>query len=227
MFGYYAAAATALFSALLISPAVADQQNVTGLQGTWSSGAGLVSTGSGFANPVNFSFTYPPVTGISYSFTDLGQFEQAEYQMQANGSQPNCITGTVLWQHGAWESLANGSIILNPISIDGRLQVQDPCAAQSNVLFQFNTTVLISSWRVFSDPQRGPKLQMYKYDGSPYTPMYLIANPPNMLPTETLSSNLTVSGDGVLSAAHESVRKVGLAVLVGVVGIVGGVMAVL
>lgn len=147
--------------------------------------------------------------------------------MVSNGSQPNCIEGTVLWQHGGWESLDNGSIILNPIAIDGRLQVQDPCAAQSNVIFQFNTTVLISSWRIFSDPQRGPKLQMYQYNGAPYSPMYLVANPPNMLPTETLSSNLTISGDGVRGAAEETAVRVGSMALLGLAGMLAGAAMVL
>lgn len=225
--------ASLLASATLISTllhtvvAQSDVHNVTGLAGTWSSGSGAVSTGTGFANPVNFTFHYPPVTGISYSFTDDGHFEQAEYRMVSNGSQPNCIEGTVLWQHGSWQSLDNGSIILDPIAIDGRLQVQDPCAAQSNVIFQFNTTVLISSWRIFSDPQRGPKLQMYQYNGAPYSPMYLVAQPPNMLPTETLSSNLTISGDGVRSAAEETAIRLGSMTLLGVAGMLAGAALVL
>lgn len=142
--------------------------------------------------------------------------------MVSNGSQPNCIKGTVLWQHGSWELLGNGSIVLNPISSDGRLQVQDPCAAQSNLLFQFNTTILISSWRVFSDPKRGPKLQMYQYDGAPYSLMFLVAQPPMMLPTETLTANLTVSGDGVLSAAQATVVRFSWMGLVGVAGVLAG-----
>lgn len=146
--------------------------------------------------------------------------------MVANGSQPNCIQGTVLWQHGSWQSLDNGSIVLNPIAVDGRLQVQDPCAAQSNVIMQFNTTVLFSSWRIFSDQQRGPKLQLYAFDGSPKSPMFLIANPPNMLPTETLSANTTIGGDG-LSAAVASAKRMGLAALVAVSGAAAGMALVL
>lgn len=147
--------------------------------------------------------------------------------MVSNGTEPRCIQGTVLWQHGSWDYLSNGSIVLTPISIDGRLQVQDPCAAQSNVIFQFNTTVLISSWRIFSDPQRGPKLQMYQYDGSPYSPMYLIAQPPNMLPTETLSANLSISGDGVLNAAQANVARFSWMVMAGVAGVLAGAVAIL
>lgn len=146
--------------------------------------------------------------------------------MVANGSQPNCIQGTVLWQHGTYQNLDNGSLILNPFSQDGRLQVQDPCAAQSDVIMQFNTTVLFSSWRIFSDATRGPKLQLYAFDGSPKSPMFLIANPPNMLPTTTLTANTTTGGDG-LSAATENLKKMGLMATMGISGAVAGVALLL
>lgn len=60
--------------------------NVTPIVGTWSSGSKQVVTGAvstflpflhhkarrahrsqGFASPANMSFTYPPVTGVSYA----------------------------------------------------------------------------------------------------------------------------------------------------------------
>lgn len=149
-----------------------------------------------------------------------------QLRMVANGSQPNCIQGTVLFQHGTWQNLANGSIILNPFAADGRLQVQDPCAAQSDVIMQFNTTVLFESWRIFSDPQRGPKLQLYAFDGTPKSPMFLIANPPNMLPTTTLSANTTLGGTG-LSAAMENVKRLGLMATVATSGVVAGMALLL
>ena len=78
------------FALLLATPLVYSQilydvtHNATSLVGTWSSGSKAVSTGpvsaiiqnhrnipthasQGFANPTNMSFTYPSVTGISYS----------------------------------------------------------------------------------------------------------------------------------------------------------------
>lgn len=145
--------------------------------------------------------------------------------MVSNGSQPNCIQGTVLFQHGTWQALANGSIVATPIAIDGRLQVEDPCAAQSNIIMQFNTTVLFQSWRIFQDPQRGPKLQLYQFDGSPLSPLYLIANPPNMLPTQLLSVNMTLGPDGSLTLDNKAVRTLGGIVLVTVVGMFLGVAA--
>ncbi|KAG8994357.1 Reversal of tor2 lethality [Tulasnella sp. JGI-2019a] len=198
---------------VLWAPAVWAQQdilydtahNATSLLGTWSSGSGAVVTGAGFANPVNFSFTYPTTTGISYSFTtdvlsdgSAGYFEEALYRFTGNGSQPTCIVGVVQWQHGTYQTLANGSMILNPFASDGRQQVQDMCAAQSNIIRQFNQTTLFQSWRIFSDPQRGPKLQIYQFDGSPLAPMFQLAQTPNMLPTTTLTANVT---DGQTSSS--------------------------
>lgn len=67
--------------------------NVTGLDGTWSSGSGNVTTGLQFFNPSNAKFNIPSVTGISYSFTQDGFFEQAKYTYTSNGafSQSTCI----------------------------------------------------------------------------------------------------------------------------------------
>jgi hypothetical protein len=107
--------------------------------------------------------------------------------------------------------------------VDGRIQIQDPCAAQSNVILQFNTTLLFSSWRIFSDPQRGPKLQLYAFDGSPMSPMFLKATPPNMMPTQTLSVNMTINGDGTLSAAQANMARIGWMALVTVSGAVAGI----
>ncbi|KAF8531979.1 chaperone for protein-folding within the ER, fungal-domain-containing protein, partial [Gautieria morchelliformis] len=163
--------------------------NATPITGTWSTGSGAVSTGSGFANPVNFSFTYPKTTGRSFSFTDDGFFEQAEYRFSSNASDPHCITGVVTFQHGKYDLLSNGSILLNPFAVDGRQQVQDPCAAVSNQLTQWNTTVLFLQWRIFPLPSGGNHLNLYEFDGTPVAPMNLIANPPNMLPTQVLTQN--------------------------------------
>jgi len=172
--------------------------NVTSLLGTWSSGSGAVRTGVGFANPVNFTFTYPNTTGISYSFTtdilsdgSAGYFEEAQYRFTGNGSQPTCIVGVVQWQHGTYTLNSNGSITLNPFAADGRQQVQDMCAAKSNVIQQFNQTTLFAAWNIVTDPSKGTKLQLYRFDGAPLSPMYLISQTPNMLPTTTLTNSST------------------------------------
>jgi len=226
-------ATTAIVPSVLAQDEVILSQghNVTSLLGTWSSGSGAVRTGVGFANPVNFTFDYPATTGISYSFTtdvlsdgSAGYFEEAQYRFTSNASQPTCIIGVVQWQHGTYQLLPNGSIVLNPFASDGRQQVQDMCAAKSNIIQQFNQTTLFQSWAIWQDPQRGPKLQIYQFNGAPDPPMYLISPTPNMLPTTTLTANVT-EGQTTLNAGP---RRAGLelgavlvaAVLASVVGLV-------
>jgi len=228
---FYALAALCL--SLLSSPLVAAQDvtldanhNVTSLLGMWSSGSGAVKTGAGFANPVNFSFIYPATTGISYSFTtdtlpdgSAGYFEEAQYRFSGNGSRPNCIVGVVQWQHGTYTLQPNGSIILNPFAPDGRQQVQDMCASQSNIIQQFNQTTLFLNWNIYQDPQRGYKLQLYRFDGAPLSPMYLISQTPNMLPTQTLTANVTAGATSASSNALSSRDVLYVGSMLGMTGV--------
>ena len=160
--------------------------------------------------------------------TDDGYFEQAEYRFSSNASDPHCITGVVTFQHGTYELLSNGSILLNPFSADGRQQVQDPCAAVSNQINQWSATVLFQQWRIFPLPTGGNHLNLYEFDGSPVAPMNLVANPPNMLPTQVLTKNV--------SAASPSKRAIGIearsnaprnALLAGSIGGLAGLGALL
>ncbi|KAG9051632.1 Reversal of tor2 lethality [Tulasnella sp. UAMH 9824] len=218
----------ALFVGLLSSSLTTAQQaydpehNVTSIAGTWSSGNGAVMTGPGFANPVNFTFNYPATTGISYSFTEEslsdgsnGYFEEAQYRFQGNGSRPTCIVGVVQWQHGTYTLNSNGSITLNPFAADGRMQVQDMCAAKSNIIQQFNQTTLFAAWNIYQDTTRGYKLQLYRFDGAPLSPMYQISTTPNMLPTELLT-NTTVNT--VVIGAASSRRDTSFLPMLGVAG---------
>jgi len=210
--------------------------NYTSLLGTWSSGSGAVVTGVGFANPINFTFTYPNTTGISYSFTtdvlsdgSAGYFEEAQYRFTGNGSQPTCIIGVVQWQHGTYQLEPNGSIILNPFATDGRQQVQDMCAAKSNIIQQFNQTTLFQSWAIYDDPQRGPKLQIFQYNGAPLAPMYQLSQTPNMLPTQVLTGNVTQGQTTATTSGAGRSAAFGLATMMGAVGLASilGFMALL
>lgn len=182
------AAAAALTFGAVSAQDLSAANNITSLFGTWSSGSGGVQTGFGFANPVNYSFIYPKTTGISYSFTDDGFFEEAQYRFVANASLPNCIKAIVFYQHGKYALETNGSIILTPFSADGRIQVQDPCAAKTNIITTYDQTTLYSSWTIQIDTLKNNyALQLAKFDGAPMMPMYLVARPPNMLPTTQLT----------------------------------------
>lgn len=180
--------------------------NVTALVGTWSSGSQAVVTGSGFANPANTSFTYPPTTGISYSFTSDGFYEIARYRFVSNGSEPNCITGVMNWAHGTFVFNSNGSLSMTSFG-DGYQQIQDPCGAVSNFIESYNQSELYQNWNIYRDPL-GYKLQLYQFDGSPLAPQYLVTASPNMLPTQVLrNASGTASSSAATSSASAQKRS--------------------
>jgi hypothetical protein len=173
-------------AATTLAQTVYDQyHNTTSLTGTWSSGSQHVVTGTGFANPANTSFTYPTTAGVSYSFTDDGFYEIARYRFNSNGSEPTCITGVIGWVHGTYTLNGNGSIVATPLG-DGYQQIQDPCAAVSNFIENYNDTELYQSWQIFTDPVTGYKLHLFAFDGSPVAPQFQVSPTPNMLPTVLL-----------------------------------------
>jgi len=160
--------------------------NLSSLSGTWSTGSGSVTTGAGFALPANMSFTYPKTAGESYSFTDDGYYEAARFRYVANATMPNCFTGVVLWTHGRYKFGApNNSIILQALP-DGYQQVQNPCQAISNFVEQYNQTETFSQWHIYLDPVAGPKLHLWREDGTPVAPAFQLSKKPNMLPQQLL-----------------------------------------
>jgi hypothetical protein len=44
------------------------------------------------------------------------------------------------WQHGSYEKLANGSLHLKPIKVDGRQLYSDPCQYKNSVFTRYNAT---------------------------------------------------------------------------------------
>ena len=101
------------------------------------------------------------------------------------GSAPNCITTVVNWSHGRFSLLSNGSITFTPVG-DGYQQIQNPCAATSNFIQNYNDTELYLSWTIWQDPILGPQLHLAQFDGSLLPPMNLLSSTPNMLPTQSL-----------------------------------------
>ena len=114
------------------------------------------------------------------------------FMFQPPGSEPNCITGVVVWVHGTYTLNPNGSITTTPFG-DGYQQVQDPCAAVSNFIQPYNDTEYYQQWRIFEDPTTGPHLHLFQFDGSPLAPQFLISTTPNMLPTQLLRNVTTAA----------------------------------
>ena len=78
--------------------------------------------------------------------------------------------------------------MLTPFASDGRIQVQDPCAAVTNVITLYDQTVLYAGWKINIDNVLNlNSLQLSRFDGAPMPPMYLRLRPGNMLPTQQLS----------------------------------------
>ncbi|KAF1995421.1 hypothetical protein P154DRAFT_548510 [Amniculicola lignicola CBS 123094] len=196
-----------LASAVLLSASFAAAQTIpVDLVGTWSSKANSTLTGPGFYDPVNEKFTEPAHTGISYSFTADGHYEEAYYRAIANPSNPKCPKGIIQWQHGSFAFLANGSLTLDPIAVDGRQLYSDPCQYKNSVYTRYNTTELFERYTVYTDPYHNiTRLDLYKFDGSPLMPLYLAYSPPQMLPTTTLNP-LTTSTPGGAKATAKARR---------------------
>ncbi|KAJ6526918.1 chaperone for protein-folding within the ER, fungal-domain-containing protein [Mycena vulgaris] len=209
MRNYLLALVLAVSTVLAQDPFGADH-NTTSIVGTWSSGTQHVVPGAGFANPAQESFTYPKATGVGYSFSDDGWYELARYRFVANGSHPDCIIGTVIWAHGTYELLANGSIVLTPLG-DGYQQVQSPCTDNSNFVQDYNITELFVAWRIFTDVTFGPKLHLFQYDATPVAPLFRLSPEPNMLPKQklrnTVAQVVTTTRDGLVSTETHVARR--------------------
>lgn len=108
------------------------------------------------------------------------------------------------------------------------------CAAKSNIIQQFNQTTLFANWNIYQDTTRGFKLQLYRFDGAPLSPMYQISTTPNMLPTQVLTNTTAttattnVARNFVVSAAP-SRKEASILPMLGVAGtaMVMGLVAVL
>lgn len=182
----------------------------TDLVGTWNSKANSTSTGPDFYDPVNEKFTEPKHPGISYSFSADGNFEESYYRAVANPQNPQCPKGIIQWQHGSFQKFENGSLVLAPIKVDGRQLYSDPCSFKSAIYTRYNVTELFKRYEVLTDPyHKIPRLNLYKFDGSPLMPLYLAQSPPKMLPTSTLNPLTTATGKpakvrrGELPSPHE------------------------
>ncbi|WEW59576.1 Reversal of tor2 lethality [Emydomyces testavorans] len=124
------------------------------------------------------------------------------------------------FQHGTYSVEADGSLVLTPFAVDGRQLVSNPCKGKNSVYFRYNQTELFKRYEVQIDGFHNVKrLNLYKFDGAPMNPMFLVYNPPQMLPTQTLNptaqatptggskAKRTLAGDGVTSRNARSITE--------------------
>lgn len=95
---------------------------------------------------------------------------------------------------------------LYPFPSDGRIQVQDPCAAVTNLITEYNQVTLYADWGIIMDSTRGNyKMELNRFDGAKMPPMWLTANPPNMMPTQYLTGvNVSLPPSPLLIVANPS-----------------------
>jgi len=172
--------------------------------GTWSTKSAQVLTGPGFYNPINDSFIEPGLTGISYSFTADGFYEEAYYRAVSNPTLPKCPQAILQFQHGTVVQNADGSLLLTPIAVDGRQLLSNPCQSATSTYSRYNQSETFQKFAVYKDPYHGvTRLDLYQFDGSPMNPMYLAYSPPVMLPTQTM--NPTSSSAAATSKKKRSI----------------------
>jgi len=178
------------------------------LVGTWSTKSGKVLTGPGFFNPINDSLIEPSHTGISYSFTADGHYEEAYYRTVSNPTSPNCPQAVMQWQHGTFTETTNTSLILTPFAVDGRQLVSDPCSSSTSTYTRYNQAETIKTYQVYTDSYyKILRLDLYEWDGTPMNPMYLAYDPPLMLPTITMNPTGTAKSTSTAVASSTANAK--------------------
>ncbi|EMG46754.1 hypothetical protein G210_2990 [Candida maltosa Xu316] len=184
--------------------------NMEELEGTWSSKSNTVFTGPGFYDPVDELLIEPDLPGISYSFTKDGHYEEALYRVVANPKNHSCPVASVTYQHGTYELLSNGSLVLTPIAVDGRQLLSDPCNQEDpnkSSYTRYVQATWFKTYQVYVDPYHGRwTLQIYQFDGSKMQPLYLAYRPPVMLPTVAL--NPTDEASETDSSLHNARRRI-------------------
>ncbi|KAK2858364.1 hypothetical protein FQN49_004809 [Arthroderma sp. PD_2] len=183
------------------------------LVGTWTTKSRKVVTGPGFYNPIKDRFIEPSHTGFSFSFSEDGYFEQAEYRAISNreclilnpfltgepeaktvyqiATNPECPSGMMLFQHGKYNVAANGTLTLDVTGMqyDERQLFSEPCKKEKkSTYYRFNQTLTLKRYEVqLDDFHNVQRLNLYQHDGSPMNRMFLIYKPPQMLPTKQLN----------------------------------------
>ncbi|GAA6062418.1 hypothetical protein JCM10212_006053 [Sporobolomyces blumeae] len=188
-----ALATTAVALASWLEPVTA-APSVSDLVGTWSTGSGAVLTGPAFGIPYNNSFASPAVAGYSFSFTEDGYFEQAQFTWNSNATHHNCIEAVEIWQHGNYTLHSNGSITTDPTVFpgDGRIKVQNACAATTTQIYYYSEPALYLNYQV-ADWRGKDMLRFAQFDGQLMPRMFLVSRDPSqyMFPTEYITNTST------------------------------------
>lgn len=106
------------------------------------------------------------------------------------------MSAQLIWQHGTYVLHNNNSLTLTPFKGDGRQQISDRCASQSNRVQSYNQVETMMGFDILLDThytRPAYKLQLYEFDGNPKPYMWQVYNPPQMLPTEQL--HMEIIGD--------------------------------
>ncbi|KAG9557936.1 ROT1-like protein, partial [Aureobasidium melanogenum] len=199
----YALTATLAFGSVA-SAQVTDAKIV----GTWSTKSNKTLTGPGFFDPVSDTLIEPSRTGISYSFTSDGFYEEAYYRAISNPTDPSCPGAIMQWQHGSYVINSDGSIDMTPIAVDGRQLLSQPCQNTHAVYTRYNTTEHMKAYRIYTDPYHNiPRLDLTEFDGKIMQPLYLVYSPPQMLPTVTLNPTLGAATATSTSKAKRDIPR--------------------
>lgn len=171
--------------------------------GTWSSKSNTVFTGPGFYDPVDELLIEPALPGISYSFTEDGFWEEAIYQVSPNPKNHSCATAVLIFQHGTYEKLDNGSLVLTPFEVDGRQLLSMPCDDNGvSTYSRYNQTEGFNAYQVYVDGYHGRwRIDLIETDGSYMQPLYLAYDPPQMLPTITMNPTSSAGNSTATSSA--------------------------
>lgn len=178
------------------------------LEGTWVSKSNTVFTGPGFYDPVDELLIEPALPGIAYSFTKDGHFEEALYRIVSNPQNHSCAIASITYQHGTYEILTNGSLVLTPIAVDGRQLLSEPCgdSPDSAEYTRYVQETYFEKYQVMINSYHGRyMLNLYQFDGSLMQPLYLAYRPPLMLPTYAL--NPTNKASETSSSLRKRVRR--------------------
>ncbi|KAK9461595.1 protein ROT1 [Lipomyces oligophaga] len=195
---------TLLVATFLGSASAGD--NITSLTGTWSSKSRTVFTGPGFYDPVDELLIEPRLPGMSLSFTDDGHYEEAYYIVKSNPSEPGCPVAVLQFQHGTYSIETNGSIILTPISVDGRQLLSEPCDSTDSEYTRYDQWEIFTYWEIYIDTYHGEyRLDLKNYEGDYVKPLYLVYRPPLMLPTVTMNPTTSSTGSGSASSTASAV----------------------